>query len=112
MPRHESLIVPPKLWGVPALKVIVLRRNDELSDSSTLYTNPREVFSMLRGVPLRAAHFYGRAAAKIFQDHRFCYVGCILKSAWYTANLQMSEKNAFSYNFFVRRSNVIFGCSR
>ena len=47
--------------------MIVLSRYDELSDSSTLYTNPRDVFSMLRGVPLRAEHFYGRAAAQYFK---------------------------------------------
>ena len=64
--RH-LLLALPKIWEVPALKVIVLRRYDELSDSSTLYTNPRDVFSMLRGVPLRAAHFYGRAAAQYFK---------------------------------------------
>ena len=53
----HHLLAPPKIWAVPALKVIVLHRYDELSDVSTLYIIARDLYSMLRGVPLRAAHF-------------------------------------------------------
>ena len=64
---RKILLPPPEIWVVSALKVIVLRRYDELSDPSTPYPMPRYLYSMLRGVPLRAADFYGRAAAKYFR---------------------------------------------
>ena len=59
MARYKKgvLVKFARFFQVPALKVIVLRRYDELSDLSTLYIIARYLYSMLRGVPLRAAHF-------------------------------------------------------